>query len=93
MGQVFKLWMRLIKEHILRERRSSFSSLETMGEKGRGESFQDLFWGSTEFRRSEFVEPIVKIHVLDDGYAWIQKRRDFIEDPKEEISGNQNFWD
>ena len=29
-GQVLKLWMRLIKEQILRERRSAFSGLETV---------------------------------------------------------------
>ena len=30
MGHVLKLWMRLIKEHNLGERRSSFSGLETV---------------------------------------------------------------
>ena len=33
----------------------------------------------------------MKVHLLDEGYAYIPKRRDFTEDPKEEISGNQGF--
>ena len=44
------------------------------------------------FRQSEFVEPRVKVHLLDEGYAYIPKKRDFTEDPKEEILGNQGFW-
>ena len=30
-------------------------------------------------------------YLLDEGYAWVPKMRDFTEDPKEEISGNQIF--
>ena len=44
-----------------------------------------------KFRRSEFVEPRVKVHLLDEGYAWVPKEGDFAEVPKEEISGNQGF--
>ena len=34
----------------------------------------------------------MKVHILDEVYAWVQKkRRGFTEDPKEEISGNQEF--
>ena len=40
---------------------------------------------SSEFCQSEFVEPRVKVHLLDEGYAWVPKRRDFTEDPREEI--------
>ena len=39
----------------------------------------------------EFDEPRVKVHLLDKGHAYIPKRRDFTEDTKEEISGNQGF--
>ena len=39
----------------------------------------------------EFIEPRVKVHLLDEGYAYTSKRRDFTEDPNEEISGNQGF--
>ena len=46
---------------------------------------------STEFHRLEFVEPIMKVHLLDEGYAKVPKRRDFNEYPKEKVSGNQIF--
>ena len=46
---------------------------------------------SSKFRRSEFIEPRVKVHLLDEGCAWVPKRRDFTEDPNKEISGNQIF--
>ena len=39
----------------------------------------------------EFVEPKVKVHLLNMSYAYIPKRRDFTEDQKEEVSGNQGF--
>ena len=47
----------------------------------------NFFLRSSEFSRSKFVEPRVKVHLLNEGYAYIPKRRDFIEDPKDEISG------
>ena len=47
---------------------------------------------SKGFRRSEFVEQRVKVHLLDEGDVYIPKMRDFTKDPKEEISGNQGFW-
>ena len=46
---------------------------------------------SSEFRWSEFVEKRVKDHLLNEGYAYIPKRRDFTEDLKEVVSGNQGF--
>ena len=33
----------------------------------------------------------MKVHLLDKGYAYKQKIRDFTEDLKKEISGNQGF--
>ena len=48
---------------------------------------------SIEFRRLEFVEPSTKVYLLDKGYAWVQKKMDFTEDPKEEVSGNRIFRD
>ena len=33
----------------------------------------------------------MKVHLLDKGQTWVQKRKGFTEDPKEEISGNQGF--
>ena len=44
-----------------------------------------------KFRRSDFVEPRLKVHHLDEGYAWVQKMRGFVEDPNEEFSGNRRF--
>ena len=64
-----------------------------MERKREGERAKCLCRRSTEFRRSEFVEPRVKVHLLDEGYAWVPKRRDFTEDPTKQILGNQSFWD
>ena len=46
---------------------------------------QNFYLQSTEFCRLEFVEPRVKVHLLDKGYAWVQKTRDFAEDLREEF--------
>ena len=48
---------------------------------------------SLEFRRLKFVEQRVKVHLLDEGYVYIPKIREFTKDPKKEISGNQGFRD
>ena len=52
---------------------------------------KDFFRQSTKFCRLEFVGPRTKVHCLDEGYACVPKRRDFTEDPKEEIWGNPSF--
>ena len=63
-----------------------------MGEKERKRKRSPrLFLRSTEFRRSEFVKPRVKVHLLDEGYACVPKPRDLIKDPKEEIWRNKIF--
>ena len=72
---------------------SSFSGLETVGEKGRKERTPSFSLRYTKFRQSDFFGLRLKVHRLDDGFAWVQKMRDFIEDPKEEISENQIFRD
>ena len=33
----------------------------------------------------------MKVHLLNEGYVWVPKRRDFAKDPNGEISGNQRF--
>ena len=33
----------------------------------------------------------MKVHLLDEGYAWVPKRKDVDEDPKEEIWGKLKF--
>ena len=41
---------------------------------------QNLSLQSTEFYRSEFVGPRMKVHLLDEGYVLVPKTWDFIED-------------
>ena len=57
-------------------------------EKGRVE---DFFRRSSEFRQLKFTRPRTKVHRFDEGYTCIPKRRDFAEDPKEEIWGKSKF--
>ena len=59
----------------------------------RKRAFQPSFSDPRSSARSKFVEPSVKVHLLDKGYAWVPKMRDFTEDPREEISENQKFRD
>ena len=33
----------------------------------------------------------MKVHLLDEGYALVPKRKDFDEDPKDEIRGKSKF--
>ena len=33
----------------------------------------------------------MKVHLLDEGYAWVPKRKDFDKDPKETIGGKSKF--
>ena len=54
-------------------------------------SIPTFFLRSPEFRRSEFIESIAKVHLLDKSYAYIPKMRDFTKDTKEESSRNQRF--
>ena len=54
-------------------------------------SFDDFLRRFTGFRRSEFVGLRTKVHRLDEGYAWVPKRRNFTKDPDEGIWGNQGL--
>ena len=38
-----------------------------------------------EFRRSVCVGSRTKVHLIDEGYSWVPKTRDFIENPSEEF--------
>ena len=53
-----------------------------MGESEREPNFS---LRSTEFRRSEYVGSRTKVHILDEGYAWVPKTRDFAENSSEEF--------
>ena len=33
----------------------------------------------------------MKVHLLDEDYVWVPKRKDFDEDPKEKIGGKSKF--
>ena len=46
---------------------------------------------STKLRWSDFVEPRMKVHILDEGYACVPKKGDFAKDPREEFGGNPGF--
>ena len=56
-----------------------------MRERERKKEKKNLSLRSTEFCRSEFVGPRTKAHLLDEGYAWVQKIRDFAKDSSEEF--------
>ena len=45
--------------------------------KRKGREHSSFFLLSLEFRWSELVEPRVKVHLLDGGYAWVPKMRGF----------------
>ena len=38
-----------------------------------------------ELGYSIFVGPKTKVHLLDEGYAWVPKTRDFVEDSRYEF--------
>ena len=40
---------------------------------------------STEFHRLEFVGLRTKVHLLDEGYDWVLKTWDFVEDSRKEF--------
>ena len=40
---------------------------------------------STKFCSSEFVEPRIEVHILNESYAWIPKSWDFAEDSSKEF--------
>ena len=61
------------------------SGREREEEKKRKRKNPNFSLRSTEFRRSEFVRPGTKVYLLDEGYAWVSKTRDFIEDSSEEF--------
>ena len=48
-------------------------------------SLQSMEFRRTEFHRSDFVGPRTKVHLLDEGYAWVPKSWDFAEDSSKEL--------
>ena len=49
------------------------------------ESKPSLSLRSIEFHRSKFVGPGTKVHLLDEGYAWVLKTWDFTDDSSKEF--------
>ena len=48
-------------------------------------SFQNFSLRSTEIDWSEFIRPRAKVYLLDEGYVWVPKTRDFTEDSSEKF--------
>ena len=46
-----------------------------------------FFLRSSELHQLDFVELRTKVHRIDKGYKCILERKDFVEDPNDEISG------
>ena len=55
------------------------------GEREKKERNQNFSLRSTDFCWSKFVEPRMKVHLLDVGYTWVPKTRDFIKDSSKEF--------
>ena len=51
----------------------------------RGRESSNFSLRSKEIGWSEFIGPRAKVHLLDEGYAWVLKTRDFVEDSSEEF--------
>ena len=85
MSQVFEIWEKGLKI-IFGAERSKFCCL-VMREKGREKKKKNPNFSlrSTEFRRSEFIGPITKVNILDEGYAWVPNPRDFTEESSKEF--------
>ena len=51
----------------------------------KGERDANLSLQSTEIGWSEFIGQRTKIHLLDEGYEWVPKTRDFTEESSKEF--------
>ena len=58
---------------------------EKEGKRERGERSSNFSLRSTEIDRLVFVGPRTKDHLLDKGYVWVLKTRDFTKDSSEEF--------
>ena len=90
MGQVFEMDKKGLKKGFWAEniRFSSRKERKTCRVREGGKrkiKNQNFSLQSMEFRWSEFVGPRTKVHLLDEGYVWVPKIRDFAEDSSEEF--------
>jgi hypothetical protein len=60
-------------------------------ERERKVRFQFFFRRFREFRLSEFVDSKGKVHLRDEGYAYVPKRADFTEDSRKKKGEKVSF--
>ena len=65
--------------------KSSFFFAENVREGRNGERDSNFSLRSTETGWLKFVGPRMKVQLLDEGYAWVSKTRDFVEDSSKEF--------
>ena len=68
-----------------RRRRKIGKKKEKREKRERGERSSNFSLRSTEIDGSVFVGPRTKDHLLNKGYAWVPKTRDFTKDSSEEF--------
>ena len=56
-----------------------------MRERGSEKKNQNLSLRSMEFRRSDFIGPRTKVHLLNESYVWVPKTRGFAKDSSGEF--------
>ena len=62
-----------------------------VSEEERNKRVKNFLLRPIEFRWYVFVGPRRKVHCIDEGYAWVPRNKDFVEDPRREISGDQSI--
>ena len=70
---------------------SPFPGFDREREKKRERGEPSFLPRSMEIRGSIFVGLRTKVHRFNKRYAWVPENRDFTEDLREEISGNQSY--
>ena len=68
-----------------RKRRKRGKKKEKRDKRERGERSSNFSLQSMEIGGLVFVGPRTIDHLLDKGYAWVPKTRDFVEDSSEEF--------
>ena len=75
----------------VKKKRSIFTGLTERVRKERKRRAKGFLPRSTEFRLSVFVGPRTKVYRIDEGNAWVPRKKDFTKDPRKEISRNRSF--
>ena len=74
----------------IREKRAHFPILTERWREERKTRAKVFLPRSTKFCWSVFVGLRTKVHRIDEGYVWVPRKKDFVEDPRREISGDQS---